>query len=84
VPACGADVAWAKIQPYFNRDNKSIDLPSGSILVGQVIHEFGSGTNWVHCANPPTLKFSADFVNKFLNRICFLTSADKGISYQAA
>lgn len=81
--AIGANAAWEKILPYFNKDNHSIDLPVPflPVKVGQCIHEFGNGNDWIHVSNDPHIKFSDDFINKFLNRKCFMYSPDRGVTY---
>lgn len=81
VPEFGADILFNKLKPYFNHGTRSIDLPGGSITVGQFILEKGEHSYWIHVSNPPSLFFGPPILG-LLKRNCFLKSEDNGKSYQ--
>lgn len=51
------------------------------LAVGQLIHEYGNGMDWIHISNPPTLIYSESFCSKYLNKGKFLVSSDAGKTY---
>jgi len=57
-------------------------IDAQKIKVGQLIHEYGSGMDWIHISNDPRRYYSDRFVTMYLDREKFLTSSDAGKTYQ--
>ena len=55
---------------------------TGKICCGQIIHEYGSGKDWIHVANDPILFYSDKVVHDLLNRPKYLYSKDDGKTYE--
>lgn len=81
IPACGAEIAFWKLRPYFNPVTGEVNLPEQIIKIGQLILEKGN-TYWMHVSNPTTLVYSETFASKYLKKTPFLISLDNGRSYQ--
>lgn len=82
VPTIGAREAWDRMRPYFNPTFSTIELPTGTIKIGQFIFEVGTRFDWLHISNPATLVNSEKFSQKFLSKTPFLVSNNNGKSYQ--
>ena len=80
VPLCGAEEAFNLMIPHFNRQTGEVNLPGGTIRVGQIILE-KRNTFWLHISNPPELMYSDQLVAQYFNRKHFLKSLDNGGSY---
>lgn len=80
IPACSAEDAFNLMLPYFNRQTGEVNLPEGTIKVGQMILEKKINT-WLHISNPPELIYSDQMIASFFNRKHFLKSLDNGGSY---
>lgn len=81
IPSIGAKAVWEKVNPYFNKAEGTIELPTGKIKVGQFILEKRNGY-WLHISNPASLIYSTKFDKRFLNRTPFLYSDDNGKTYK--
>ena len=83
VPVCGATDAFQLMLPYFNRQTGEVNLPGGTIKVGQIILEKKDNSDWLHVSNPWDLVYSGQMVASFFNRKHFLTSVNNGESYES-
>ena len=60
-----------------------VDLVRGKkLIVGQLIHEWGNGKDWIHISNEPSLIYCTGIVDKYFNRQQLLESKDAGQTYQ--
>ncbi|MEN6624204.1 MAG: hypothetical protein ABFD50_21980, partial [Smithella sp.] len=57
---------------------------AGKIKIGQLIHEYGSGKDWIHVSNDPHIIYSDEVCKEFLTREKYLTSPDDGVNYVPA
>jgi len=81
VPACGAEVAFARMREFFEPITCELKLPAQNIEVGQMILEHGK-SYWLHVSNPATVIYDGLFVQRYLKKTPFLISLDNGKTYQ--
>jgi hypothetical protein len=72
-PSLANDLVYEKIKAM---------VDAGKISVGQLIHEYGSGMDWLHISNDPRRFYSDRFVTQYLVKEKFLVSSDAGKTYQ--
>jgi len=65
-----------------SNNDKAFKLIMGLKLpIGQLIHEYGNGKDWIHISNSPTLIYSDSICKKYLTRPKYMISSDAGKTY---